>query len=545
MRAALGFFLVAAASAQTARIDGRLINGVTGEAVAGASVHLRIAVYRGGQYNVVSDGDGLFAFERLPGGTYILSADRAGFLTANYGVRFLPAGEPIRLSAGESRSLEFTLMPRASISGRVLGPGAEPLPGARVEAWKWAWLAQSGQRTLRVVDRTMSDDHGNFHLNRLETGSYFVTATVDPEDPEPQPRLFRRRPVQESFPITFYPNAPSVAEAWLVQAIAGRDTSAVNLKLDRLRLFRVGGKIVNFYSGHSIKPVTLELIPQDPSALALPTSIHSVTAMDGVFEFSGVRPGRYSIIARDNSPSEHLVSRLEVSVTEKDQDNLRLELRPGAEVTCLVHTDRPIADDHYLVQIPVGQEFKVAVILRSAEGSRLGASVATEDMHERTLRLRNVPPGKYWVDLANVPQGFYVKSIRFGEQDGTAAPLLVRESDKSPLDVTLSDKTATLSGVVETARGKPVGISQVVLAPASPNLAAVSRLVKGAVSNASGAFQFTNVTPGDYFLLAFEDTQPGEAEDPEFRAAFQGDAVEVSISPASSKTATLYVIPRQ
>jgi hypothetical protein len=545
MRGALGFFVLAVASAQTARIDGRLVNGVTGEAVSGASVHLRLGGYRGGIYNLVSDSEGLFAFVGLAPGSYIVSADRAGFLSANYGVKFLPAGEPIRLTAGESRTLEFTLMPRASISGRVLGPGVEPLPGARVEAWRWAWLPQSGQRTLRVVDRTMSDDHGNFHLNRLETGSYFVTAVVEPDDPEPQPHLFRRRPAQEAFPITFYPNAATIAEASMVQAIAGRDTAAVNLKLDRQRMFRVGGKIVNFYSGHSIKPVTLELVPQDPSALALPTSVHSTVAMEGVFEFSGVRPGRYSIFARDNSPSEHLVSRLEVSVTEKDQDNLRLELRPGAEVMCLVHTDRPIADDYDLVQIPVGQQIKVAVILRSAEGSHLGAAVATRDMHEGGLRLRNIPPGKYWVDLANLPQGFYIKSIRFGEQDGTAAPLTVREGDKAPLDVTLSDKSATLSGVVESAKGKPVRISQVVLAPAPPNLAGVSRLVKGTVSGPLGAFQFTNVTPGEYFLLAFEDTQPGEAEDPEFRAAFQGDALEVSIAPASSQRTTLYAIPRQ
>ncbi len=414
-----------------------------------------------------------------------------------------------------------------------------------MEAWKWAWLAQSGQRTLRLVDRTLADDHGAFHLNRLETGSYFVTATVEPEDTEPQPRLFRRRPVQEAFPTTFYPNAPTMADAWVVQAIAGKDTPAISVKLDRARLYRVGGRIVNFYSMHSIKPVTLELIPQDPAAMALPTSVRSLVAMDGVFEFTGVRPGRYSIIARDNSPSEHLVSRLEVGITEKDQDNLRLELRPGAEINVLVHTDHAIADEHNLVQIPVGSQFKVAVMLRSAEGSHLGSAVATEDIVGGSLRIRNIPSGKYWVDFANVPLGFYVKSVRLGPQDGTSAPLIIREGDKSPLDIALSDRTATLSGVVETAKGAPVSISQVVLAPASPELAGVSRLVKGAISNSSGAFQFTNVAPGEYFLLAFEDTLPGEAEDPEFRASFQDDALEVSIAPASSQSAMVFAIPRQ
>ncbi len=103
-------------------------------------------------------------------------------------------------------------------------------------------------------------------------------------------------------------------------------------------------------------------------------------------------------------------------------------------------------------------------MLRSAEGSHLGSAVATEDIVGGSLRIRNIPSGKYWVDFANVPLGFYPASqVRLGPQDGTSAPLIIREGDKSPLDIALSDRTATLSGVVETAKGAPVSISQVVL----------------------------------------------------------------------------------
>ena len=84
----------------------------------------------------------------------------------------------------------------------------------------------------------------------------------------------------------------------------------------------------------------------------------------------------------------------------------------------------------------------------------------------------------------------------------------------------LSDKSATLSGVVLGPGGAPARIAQVMLAPASRELERVSRLVKGTVSGAGGSFRFEGVAPGQYVVLAFEDAEPGLAEDPEFRAEF-------------------------
>ncbi len=121
------------------------MNAVTGEGLPGGSIHLRVATSRGSLYHLQSDSDGAFAFDHLAQGSYVLSADRAGFLAANYGVRFLPAGQPIRLIGWhESRTIDFALMPRASISGRVCSaprPASLSRQAARVEAWKWALVA--------------------------------------------------------------------------------------------------------------------------------------------------------------------------------------------------------------------------------------------------------------------------------------------------------------------------------------------------------------------------------------------------------------------
>ena len=188
---------------------------------------------------------------------------------------------------------------------------------------------------------------------------------------------------------------------------------------------------------------------------AFPSGARSVTVGDGSFEFSGVAPGRYSLAARDNSPAEHLAARMDVVVTEKDVDNIRMELRAGADVKCVIRVDRLRNEVH---DRPEGAwqsgPVKATVMLRSVDGGASSTVVATQDASGGPLRMLDIPPGRYWVDVANLQKDFYVKWIRFGEQDATSTPLKISQGGSEPaLEVMLSDKTATLSGVVLGAGG--------------------------------------------------------------------------------------------
>src|SRR5438045_1564643 len=64
------------------RIEGRVVNTVSGAPVHGATVTLTDTV---NQRAVNSDGNGRFLFENLKRGTYRLSAERTGFLRQEYG----------------------------------------------------------------------------------------------------------------------------------------------------------------------------------------------------------------------------------------------------------------------------------------------------------------------------------------------------------------------------------------------------------------------------------------------------------------------------
>jgi hypothetical protein len=408
---------------------------------------------------------------------------------------------------------------------------------------------------LQLVARMTPDEEGVFRLATLPAGRYYLSASPvnafgasRPDAPSGVPTLRHRLPdekLPEGYETTFYPGAFTVEEAKAIDVAVGQEVGGINLRLKHSKLARIRGTVVNYYSFLPLNLLTVELTPLDRPMEVFPSGSRSVTVGDGSFEFAGVAPGRYSLAARDNSPAEHLAARVDVVVTEKDVNNIRMELRAGANLKCVIRVDRPRNEVH---DRPEGAwqsgPAKVTVMLRSVDGGASNTVVATQDASGGPLRMLDIPPGRYWVDVANLQKEFYVKWIRFGEQDATSAPLKISQGgSEPPLEVMLSDKTATLSGVVLGAGGAPARIAQVMLAPASRELERVSRLVKGTVSGAGGTFRFEGVAPGQYVVLAFEDAEPGLAEDPEYRAEFAAMGTSVSLGPSGDQAIEVKAIP--
>jgi Carboxypeptidase regulatory-like domain len=542
MKAAFGsLLLLASAFAQpgaTAKLGGRLVNALTGDPLQG-TLRLRTAssIYRGPQYVASSDVQGNFMFDQLAPGSYVLSAERAGFLRANYGVRFLVNGEALSLKAGDTVAVRFALTPRAAISGRVLDDDGGPISGIEVVAWRWRWSEQAGRRMLQQVDRAVAAQDGNFRLQNLEAGSYYLSAESAPVSDAALTRLVRRR-LPEGYATTFYPSALNISDAEPLAVTSG-ESRVVDLRLKRGGLRKVRGRIENNFSGLPLNVMTIQL-----ASLESPAASRTAVLREDTFEFSGVAPGRYSVIAQEGTPAQRLVARKDILVTDKDVENLRMELHAGADIRCVIREDKPRSEVHEIVATTwLGAPHDPTVLLRSADNAVLRGAVATSELPGGALHLRNVMPGRYWVDLANLPAGSYVKWIRLDGVDITSAPVMVDRGDQGVLEVMVSDRTASLSGVVRNRRGEPVHISQVVLAPVAPELAGVSRLVKGTVTGPGGAFRFTGITPGDYQVLAFEDIPPGLAEDPEFRSKLGPSGTRVSLSPSAVQTVDVESIP--
>src|SRR5258706_573701 len=108
--------------------------------------------------SATTDATGRFTFAGLPPGRYNVTAERSGFITANYGARRPGrAGLPLTLEAGKDiQDLILPIAPHGVIAGRVLDEEGEPAPGIPVQISTIGY--QSGRKQfLRLTSASTND----------------------------------------------------------------------------------------------------------------------------------------------------------------------------------------------------------------------------------------------------------------------------------------------------------------------------------------------------------------------------------------------------
>jgi hypothetical protein len=139
----------------------------------------------------------------------------------------------------------------------------------------------------------------------------------------------------------------------------------------------------------------------------------------------------------------------------------------------------------------------------------------------------------------NGPEGTYVKSVRYGDQELSEEGLDLTGGVAGSLQITLSPEAVQVDGVVQDSDNKPVTGATVVLVPDSRRFS----LYKEEHSDQSGRFSMKGLTPGNYKLLAWEDIETGAYQDPEFLKKYEGKAESLSLKPSDRMTVQVKVIP--
>ena len=149
--------------------------------------------------------------------------------------------------------------------------------------------------------------------------------------------------------------------------------------------------------------------------------------------------------------------------------------------------------------------------------------------------LKNVPPLHYRVYVNGVPEGCFVKSIRYG---GTEMPDEgIDITAAAPIEITLSATAGEILAAVVDKDGKPVRNALVALIPKD------GKSTRANTTDEAGAVTFGTLKPGDYRLMAFEDIPPGAYQDPEFVKPFEGSAASVKLDPSGRQAIQITVIP--
>jgi len=534
------------------KIEGKVVDLSTSEPLNKATLRLRTATPAAasvtappagdGAFNYISKSDaaGGFVFEEIEPGAYWLSAERAGFVRQNYGARSTTMqGVVVKLDAGqELKDVLFQLTPQGAIRGRVVDEDGDPIGNARVQALHWTYWS-GGRKQLSPVGSTSTAADGSFVATNLSPGTYYLSAT--PTTGWTPDQAGRKGP-EETYANVFYQDALEPSAAAPIQVFAGADIRGIEVRMRKVRVFRIRGKALDTATGASLQNVTLRLLAKDSSDYFDAMLYRRLAVVrNNSFEFAAVPPGTYVI--EPDIAANHLVGRCVVTVSQENVGDLVCPLGPGQEVMATIG----IAEGHETGQQPSVDGRKKppsqpSLSFLAVDG--FPTIPAIQKLDNGSFRIHNVPPNRFRVNVSGLPEGTFIKAMRFNNQDWTQPILDLTSGAGGSLQIILADGAAGVTGVVRNSKGE--AMPGVVVTLWSPDRAMLGAFdpAKAAYTDQNGAFRIENLGPGDYRILAWDDFDAGLMLNLDFLKRFESQASSIKLEENSRETVDVKLADR-
>jgi hypothetical protein len=294
---------------------------------------------------------------------------------------------------------------------------------------------------------TLTDNQGRYRLTNLPPGRYYIMAGAFGEP-------------------TYYPGTANMETATPIMLSPG-STASASLDFKLLRL--LGGKV----SGQLKTTATRD--PQMKATLLggkLEELLDAPIAADGSFEFGHVPPGTYLVGLFPRPPG---FSSLVVNVGDRDVTGLELAPPPTRAVSGrVVVQNGPLP--HALLAFATEKSYEDATI--NPDGT------FTTQLHQARQRL----------DLAGMPVGWNVASVRIGSQDASEG-FVVGNADVSGMVITVAapQRLPKLRGSISGLAPARYGATKVqVTGPINGSLEVPIQQ--------DGSFEFAALVPGLYRL---------------------------------------------
>ncbi len=513
-----------------ATVEGRILNQVTSEPVRRAKVTLSPSDGQNAPQGVLTDSEGRFLFESVPPGTYLLWAERTGFLRQDYGARSLSHdGAPLPVSPGQAvRDLEIKLTPQSVISGTVFDEAGDPIPNLDVSALRR--IGYGSKRTAGAGDAT-TNDRGEFRIFDLLPGTYVLSARPINNPQAPALRTSTGRP-PEQFVATYYPGVTDLAGAAPVEVAAGQEVSGRDIQMRRESVVRLRGRLAPLAPGISLRNVRVGLAPRDrQESGAWFRDSHRAPGPDGAFEIGGVRPGSYYVVAVRMDGRAQIAGRLPVEVGPSDLTDLLLPVGEALTVAGVVRVEsrNRVRLDGVRVSLALSDAMPTA---------QLNAPV----QENGSFRLEGVSRDAFRFLFQNLPEGVYVKSVRAGGQEILEKGLDLSQLNAAPqLEILLSAGAGAVEGTVRV-EDKPASDAYITLVPEPMNPNRLYRYRAVPVDH-TGRFRIAGVPPGDYRIYAWEEQEVAPAADAELPPEVTGKGVKVAVREGGREAVDLTVIP--
>lgn len=546
----------------------------------------------------VTDDDGRFAFTGLVPGRYTLSASKSGYVNVIFGQREAGSGRsgtPIQLVTGQAITNIRLSIPRGGvITGQVFDEKGRPSVATPVRVSQW--VMATGERSLRPAGSSATDDRGMYRVYGLSPGAYIVHAVprnpvvnqgtinaelvnalgpntdltgvsavqlaadgrpvvVGVEGPE-GPDAGRAAPTVGYAPV-YYPGTLDLAGAQTVELGVGDERFGVDLYLQQVPLAVVSGQLL-MPPGVNMSAVRVRLVNTGVTAPGIATP-NTRASRDGSFAFNGVAPGQYRAVAvasARNVPASVIGPMLGGQMVADDVNRMQfwaavdlavfgqgvagvtLALQPG-----MIVTGQVLFDGFGLPRPPDLRRVRVT-LTPDGSGNESGVpSVSTNLDENGRFELMGVVPGRYRIRTSGATSGWFLESAMAGGRDALDFDLEVPERESvSNLVVTLSDRSAELSGALEDSLSRPVVEFTVILFPSDSRYwRPMSRRIASARPATDGRFVFAGLPAGEYRLAAVTDVEPGQWYDPAFLSQLVAASVPISLAEGERRVQNLRV----
>ena len=588
----------------TAVIIGQVVDS-TGRGIPKAAVRL---VGETVIETVLTDPKGRFAFTKIPPGEAIVTAQKFGYVDGAYGKR-RAGGQPLQftLLTGQAYTdMRIEVYRSAVITGIVSDEAGDPLVGARVVAMRRKFV--EGTWRYVMADSGTTDDQGAYRIFDLVPGEYVVLipatnysvpldllnnigatgmspgggiamllmngmpaaasglaeeriAMLDQRarpTPDGRDLVWTSTPAPPDddgrtgvYPTQYYPSAGFRTLALPINLEPGDVQYAVNFSLRLESVRSVAGKLVD-ENGRTANQL-VRLVPIDSDDTEDEDAAVTVSAADGSFVFRRVPKGRYRLEAGNTAPiratsvtegvpaDAPLVfwGRADVVVGDEDVDLKEIQMRPATTLEGQLYLDRPSPS-----KVPDPNVNKITISIDPASpGVQGGGLIHPEAGGE--FAAMNLVPGRYFVRVAGVPPGWFVKSITAGSQDVMDEPMDVRDGGSPTINLTLTTASTQISGSVHDARTQPASGATVLVLPVTAKGVAVwtPNRTRETRASSNGVYTVSGLPPGDYLIVAIDDAMSENWQDPRVIATLRTLATRISLRDGEFKNVHLRTAP--
>ncbi len=512
---------------QTFKIAGTVVSATTGAPLAQARISIAETSNRGQAISMATSEDGHFEFSQLKAGKYSLQGAKRGFISSAYEQHEQFSTAIVAGQEFSTENLVFRLMPMALITGHVTDEFGEPVRNAQVTLY----LENHGGGMTRIIhfSNSQSDDRGFYDFSLLRPGKYYISVTAKPwyaihpaaaPDAGGVPASQISPALDAAYPTTYY-NGATEADGAAPIEVKGGDRLEIDMLLNPVPalhlIFRIPqhnpDQPYNFTMPELQKHVfdSVESVQPDVTNSAVP----------GVFELTGVPPGRYTVRTK-NGDSGQLEQSADVELARDGQDlaESRGELLGSLKLSLKMPGDEPLP-----AQYGVGLQNSRRRMVAFRQGDPTGQ-----------FSFEDLAPGRYAILVGSQTKAYSV--VRTTSPSGASSGHEVNITSGAAVELTasLAAGVVTIEGVVQKKDTKAAGV-MVALVPNDP--VAHIDLFRRDQSDFDGTFILRGVIPGSYTIVAVEDAWGLEWLQPTVLARYVQHGQNLTIGELMRGTVTL------